>query len=139
MQRMLDTLSTQNDVPIIFYGKLEDQFGNPVSDARITGTTIVNNGVTEGIGKFLTTSDANGQFTLDAGKGESLGIMPRKSGYALASPRALTFLAFSPAAGAGTQWGGEAAAALPSFAQKLPPSPRLRRQAGATRPAGNAS
>ena len=30
-------LSTYNDVPIDFYGKLEDQFGNPVAGAEIKG------------------------------------------------------------------------------------------------------
>lgn len=84
-QQMLEILSTENDVPIIFYGKLEDQFGNSVADADIKGSVIINNGITEGHAQFTTTSDTEGFFKLDAGKGESLGIMPRKPGYALAS------------------------------------------------------
>lgn len=75
----------ENDVPIVFYGKLEDQFGNPVVGAEITGSTIIDNGVSAGVDRYLTTSDAAGFFKLNAGKGESLGVGPRKQGYALAT------------------------------------------------------
>ena len=78
-----------NDVPIVFYGRIEDQFGNPVVGVEITGTTIINNGVTTGANRVSTISDANGFFQLDAGKGESLGIMPRKAGFTLASTATL--------------------------------------------------
>jgi hypothetical protein len=84
-QETLDILSTQNDIPIVFYGRVEDQFGNPVVGAEITGSTIIYNGVRAGGQKVVVTSDANGFFQLDAGKGESLGIMPKKAGYVLAT------------------------------------------------------
>lgn len=77
-------LSTENDVPIIFYGKLEDQFGNPVTGAQIAGNTIIYSGTRTGGEHVVTTSDSNGLFKIDAGKGESLGIMPEKEGYVLA-------------------------------------------------------
>lgn len=66
------------NVPIVFYGKLQDQAGQPVVEAEITGTAAAK-------GKFNTTSDANGLFVLKAGVGESLEVMPRKAGFALAS------------------------------------------------------
>jgi hypothetical protein len=72
-------------VPIIFYGRLEDQFGSPVAGAEVTGTTTINNGTNVGANRVTATSDGNGYFQLDAGKGESLGIMPKKAGYALAT------------------------------------------------------
>lgn len=84
-QRMVEILSSANDVAIVFYGRLEDQFGNPVAGAEVTGTTTINNGASVGANRVTATSDANGFFQLDAGKGESLGIMPRKAGYALAT------------------------------------------------------
>lgn len=84
-QQTLEILSTENDVPIVFYGKLEDQFGNPVAAAEVTGNTIIYNGLTEGGARFTTTSDSNGFFKLDCGKGESLGVVPHKAGYAIAS------------------------------------------------------
>jgi hypothetical protein len=85
-QQMFEILATQNDVPIIFYGKLEDQFGNPVAGAEITGNKIVRNGLTEGVGRSITTSDSKGLFKLDVGNGESLGVGPHKDGYVVASP-----------------------------------------------------
>src|SRR6266536_3352506 len=80
-------LSALNDVPIIYYGKLEDQFGDPVVGATIVGNTIVYNGTRSGAEHVSTRSDANGFFQITAGKGESLGIMPRKAGFALATTR----------------------------------------------------
>jgi len=80
---MQGVLATYNDVPIVFYGKLEDQFGNPVVGAQVAGNTFLYNGMRTGGEHVSTTSDANGLFKIDAGKGESLGIMPRKEGYAL--------------------------------------------------------
>jgi hypothetical protein len=84
-QETLAILSTKNDVPIIFYGKLEDQFGNPVAGAEVTGSIIIYNGVRAGSEKVVVTSDGNGFFQINHGKGESLGIMPRKAGYTLAT------------------------------------------------------
>lgn len=77
-------LSNYNDVPIDFFGKLEDQLGNAVAGADIKGGIIVRNGQRKGSDQSLTTSDANGLFQFH-GKGQSLGIMPHKTGYALAS------------------------------------------------------
>ena len=85
IERMQGILSTYNDVPIVFYGKLEDQFGNPVVGAQIAGNTIIYNGMRSGAEHVSVTSDANGFFQINAGKGESLGIWPRKEGYALAT------------------------------------------------------
>jgi hypothetical protein len=84
---MKEGLAALNDVPIVFYGKLEDQFGNPVAGAQIAGNTIIYNGMRAGAEHVSVTSDAKGFFQINAGKGESLGIMPRKEGYALATVR----------------------------------------------------
>jgi hypothetical protein len=78
-------MATLNDVPIVFYGKLEDQAGNPVVGAEITGSVQVYNGTRSGIHRFAATSDGDGLFQLRGGKGESMGVMPRKEGYVLAS------------------------------------------------------
>jgi cytoskeletal protein RodZ len=59
-EKGLGILSTYNDVPIDFYGKIEDQFGNPVPGAEIKGSIMVNNGQREGADHPSTTSDANG-------------------------------------------------------------------------------
>jgi hypothetical protein len=84
-QEMVEGLSTKNDIPIDFYGKLEDQFGKPVVGAEITGSTIIYNGTKTGSTRVTATSDASGLFEIHAGKGESLGVIPKKEGYALAT------------------------------------------------------
>lgn len=82
--RKWETLSTYNDVLIDFYGKLEDQSGSPVAGADIKGTILVNNGTRDSTDHFSTTSDEQGFFEFH-GRGESIGITPRREGYALAS------------------------------------------------------
>jgi hypothetical protein len=84
-EQMKEGLATLNDVPIVFYGKLEDQFGSPVAGAQITGSVRIYNGVGSGAERFSVASDANGFFQLKGGNGESLGVMPRKDGYVLAA------------------------------------------------------
>ena len=92
-QAMQEILATENDIPIVFYGRLEDQFKNPVSGAEVTGSTIIYNGTRAGSERASTISDANGFFKLDIGKGESLGIVPKKAGYVLATTS--TFFKYS--------------------------------------------
>ena len=84
-EQMREGLATFNDVPIVFYGKLEDQFGSPVVGAEIAGAIRIYNGSQSTVQKVVTVSDANGLFRLKGEHGESLGMMPRKDGYALAS------------------------------------------------------
>ena len=81
---MRGVLSTYNDVPIDFYGRLEDQFGNPVAGAEIKGSIRVINGTRQGTDWPTTISDANGLFQFH-GRGQDIGMMPSKKGYALAS------------------------------------------------------
>lgn len=86
-EEIREGLTAMNDVPIAFYGKLEDQFGGPVVGAQVVGNTIVYNGLKAGAEHVSVTTDANGLFQINAGKGESLGIWPRKQGYVLATTR----------------------------------------------------
>jgi hypothetical protein len=84
-EQMQPILATQNDIPIVFYGRLEDQFGSPVVGAQIAASVRIYNGVQSTVERFSVTSDANGFFQINHGKGENLGLMPHKAGYALAS------------------------------------------------------
>jgi hypothetical protein len=79
-------LAALNDVPIVFYGKLEDQFSNPVVAARIDASVRIYNGFKSTVERFVVTSDSGGFFHIDHGKGEGLGIGPSKEGYVLAAP-----------------------------------------------------
>lgn len=87
-ERAREVLATVNDVAIDFYGKVQDQFGSPVAGASITGSIIYDNGGSNGVREIQTVSDANGLFALHGGNGESLSVVPRKDGYALASTNA---------------------------------------------------
>lgn len=78
-------LSKLNDSQIVFYGKLEDQFGNSLGNTVVNFSIRVYNGVRSGVDKGQVTSDANGLFTISGCNGESLSVVPQKRGYALAS------------------------------------------------------
>jgi hypothetical protein len=81
--RQMQELLAQQDVPIVFYGKVEDQFGNPVNKANIRFN--IQSGLSGEIKKGRTVSDANGCFTVSGYTGERLSVIPEKPGHALAS------------------------------------------------------
>ncbi len=68
-QQIREGLATLNDMPIVFYGRLEDQFGKPVVGATVTGNTIIYSALRRGSEHVSTQSDENGLFTIKAGKG----------------------------------------------------------------------
>jgi hypothetical protein len=84
-EQMKEGLAAMNDVPMAFYGRLEDQFGSPVVGAQITGDIRIYNGIQSTVEHLKTVSDANGFFQLKGDKGESIGLMPHKDGYVLAT------------------------------------------------------
>lgn len=84
-ERMREVLSSYNDESIVFYGKLEDQFGSPVASAVIDFNVRVNNGVQSTTERGQVTSDAGGLFTISGYKGADLRVVPQKAGYAIAS------------------------------------------------------
>lgn len=77
--------------PIVFYGKLEDQAACPVAYASIVATKIYHNGTAELKERLFAQSDDKGFFQIDAGSGESIEIVPRAPGYALASTNNVAF------------------------------------------------
>jgi len=83
--------AVSNDVPIVFYGRLEDQAGAPVGEADILGTTVFHQGPARRTARFSTKSDAEGLFRFEAGIGETLELAPRKEGYALASTNTIAY------------------------------------------------
>jgi len=84
-EQIKNGLAMLNDVPIAFYGRLEDQFGNAVVGAQIAGSVRIYNNVQSTVEHLTTVSDENGMFQIKSGKGEGLGIMPKKDGYVLAT------------------------------------------------------
>jgi hypothetical protein len=84
-QQMRKELSELNDVDIIFYGRLEDQFGHAVGNSLIKFEVPFNNGNSVGVHRGTIVADGTGCFTISGYKGKSLSVVPLKTGYALAS------------------------------------------------------
>jgi hypothetical protein len=85
--QMKEGLASLNDIPIVFYGRLEDQFGSPVADAQIAGSVRIYNNIQSTVERLTTVSDENGMFQIKDGRGEGLGIIPKKEGYVLATTK----------------------------------------------------
>jgi hypothetical protein len=84
-EQMREGLAAFNDAPIVFYGKVEDQFGAPLANTPVTFSIQVYNGVESGIKNGEVATDANGFFTISGYKGERLSVKPQKAGYVIAS------------------------------------------------------
>jgi hypothetical protein len=78
-------LSSYNDVPIDFYGRLEDQFSGAIPYAAINFNVRVYNGYESTVKRGQVTSDGNGFFSITGYKGQDLGLAPQKNGYTLAT------------------------------------------------------
>ena len=84
-EQVLNVLSNYNDMPIVYYGKLEDQLGTPVVDAAVDFTIRVINGYESTTKRGRVASDTAGLFTISGYKGQDLMVVPQKAGYAIAS------------------------------------------------------
>jgi hypothetical protein len=85
-ERAIGLLSTYNDIPIIFYGQLQDQFSNGVPSAVVDFSVQVINGHENTTKRGQVVSDSNGFFTISPGyKGQNLALVPQKVGYVLAT------------------------------------------------------
>ena len=79
-------------MPINFYGKLEDQFQNPVVGAKIKKVSW--SITVKGEARTILLQPAMQMDCLNSTeKAKDIGMMPQKEGYALASPE--TFFKFS--------------------------------------------
>jgi hypothetical protein len=84
-EREIGILSTYNDQPIVFYGRIIDQFSNAVTGATVNFGVRIRNGYESTVKYGQILSDANGLFTISGYRGESLGIGVKKPGYVLIS------------------------------------------------------
>lgn len=64
---------------IAVYGKVVDQFGEPVASARVTLSPI--NRYEDSYGRKIVVTDENGRFSAEGLYGNSLGISAEKEGY----------------------------------------------------------
>jgi hypothetical protein len=88
-ERAIGLLSTYNDVPIDFYGRLQDQFSNAVTGATISFGVRIFNGNESTVKNGQVESDSNGFFTISGYQGQDLSIAPQKPGYVLAATSTL--------------------------------------------------
>lgn len=82
-EQMREGLQDLNHVPIEFYGKLEDQYGQALGNQKIDYTVSYNSGFAAGRKAGQTVSDSEGFFRVSGERGKSLGINPKIPGYAL--------------------------------------------------------
>lgn len=80
-EQMREILSKFNDKEIEFYGKVIDQFGAPIPNVDVYGSVIYNNGVSSGVQKKQTVTDAEGLFSFSGMKGRTFDCGLRKPGY----------------------------------------------------------
>jgi hypothetical protein len=74
-QQMSDALPKLNDVPIVFYGKLIDQYNNPVSGVTVTGSVLISKQWMQQKEEDHTTrTDSDGLFHFEGLHGMSIGI-----------------------------------------------------------------
>lgn len=78
-------LSSYNDQPIVFWGKIEDQFSNAVPEATVYFGVRVMNGTESTVKKGQVVSDANGLFSISGYTGQDLGMGVQKPGYTFLS------------------------------------------------------
>ena len=83
--QMILGLSTLNHSRILFYGKLEDQFGNGLGNTPVNFDVRVYSGFRSGVDRGTVVTDTNGFFKISGYTGERLWIVPRVAGYAIAS------------------------------------------------------
>lgn len=73
---------SENEKRLIFYGKLVDQRGQPVPDAKVVGSTMIIAGIDSTRSRqYETISDSNGLFQFTEARGVKMGVFPSKPGY----------------------------------------------------------
>ncbi len=78
---MRAVLDAYNHKDIEFYGKVIDQYGNPLPDVKVTASVIYNSGEKSGVQEARTTTDAEGVFSFTGMKGRTFDCHLEKMGY----------------------------------------------------------
>ena len=80
-EQMQSVLQKYNHKDIEFYGKVIDQYGTPLPEVAVNGQVIYNSGVSSGVLKPKTHTDANGYFEIKGIQGRTLDFNLLKEGY----------------------------------------------------------
>lgn len=83
LQAILAVRFLKNKTPQDFYGKVVDQDGYPIADAKVDANLTLNHETDEGydIQKYNTVTDGNGLFEFTDLQGAWLGVQVSKEGY----------------------------------------------------------
>ena len=81
--RVQELLEEKNQRRLDFFGRIVDQYGQPVVNAEVTGNLQVISGLSDNCAQkqFITRSDRDGLFQFTGVTGWQLGIIVKKSGY----------------------------------------------------------
>jgi hypothetical protein len=81
-EAMQEVFMEENKKPLDIYGKVIDQYGQPVFNAKIEGGILLNVNFIKSKGEtHYTETDINGLFSFIGIHGKKLGIWPKKEGY----------------------------------------------------------
>jgi len=80
-EQMRAVLDAYNHKDIEFYGKVIDQYGNPLPEVKVTASVIYNSGEKSGVQETRTTTDAEGMFSFTGMKGRTFDYHLEKVGY----------------------------------------------------------
>lgn len=84
-EQIKEGLAKLNDANIVFYGKVEDQFGSAIANATVNFGVRIYNSSESTVKYGEMKSDENGLFTISGYRGESLGLGVKKTGYVFVS------------------------------------------------------
>lgn len=80
-KQMSNLLGGLNHKDIEFYGKVVDQAGTPLPNVAVYASVLYNTGLTSGMEKSETETDARGLFSISGMNGRTLGLSLGKVGY----------------------------------------------------------
>jgi|ERR1035438_1621161 hypothetical protein len=78
---LLKEILQANDADIVFYGRLEDQFGNAVGNTPVNFAVRYENLNGRGVQRGQVVADENGLFKISGYRGQDLSVVPEKAGY----------------------------------------------------------
>jgi hypothetical protein len=78
---VLKEILQANDADIVFYGRLEDQFGNAVGNTPVNFAVRYENLNGRGVQRGQVVADGNGLFKISGYKGQDISVIPEKAGY----------------------------------------------------------
>jgi hypothetical protein len=80
-ERLAAMLDTYNNQDIVFYGKVIDRDGNPLTGVSVKAEVLYHSSTAEGVANVVAASDSRGYFVINGIKGEGVSIYLNLPGY----------------------------------------------------------